>query len=482
MSRKLFISRRTLVTAAVWLLGSLGVSAQTLAHPNWAGSGLSSTPWYRSAIFYSIAVPGFQDSDGDGHGDLAGIAERSDYLQSLGIDAIILSAPSESDAEAFAALQRALSARHIRIVVELSADSTLLENSRRWLARGVAGISVQASFLTAADEARARLPELRVLVRSFPGERVLIVRTFAPARVTTPNAAQLVTQVVDAAPALLKPSASSVWDAPRSALPAGSTPLLETGDLVASILGSDARGLGLQKFLAARLLTSPGAARFRWGQELGLEEPANRELMRTVMQWTPLNITPKPVTPEVEQPKPPAPSDPAKYGSFQPYVAPKPKPKPLPPGATPPLESLRGFTSGTITADPSPNAATANVAVEDASPISLLNFYRRLAQLHHDHPALRSGAEVDFDHATEKAVVWLRHAPDSTRTAHSVVVVCNLGDQPLTLSLDADLAKARVHSGALRPLLASWTATPMLQYTNHITLPPYSVYVGEVAR
>jgi alpha-glucosidase len=55
-----------------------------------------SGPWWRSAVFYQIYPWSFQDSNGDGIGDLSGIEARLDYLAdgtpaSLGVDAIWLS-------------------------------------------------------------------------------------------------------------------------------------------------------------------------------------------------------------------------------------------------------------------------------------------------------------------------------------------------------------------------------------------------------
>ena len=48
-------------------------------------------PWWESGVIYQIYPRSFQDSDGDGVGDLRGIEQRLDYLADLGIDAIWLS-------------------------------------------------------------------------------------------------------------------------------------------------------------------------------------------------------------------------------------------------------------------------------------------------------------------------------------------------------------------------------------------------------
>jgi maltose alpha-D-glucosyltransferase/alpha-amylase len=48
------------------------------------------TPWYQTAVFYEVLVRSFQDSDGDGIGDLRGVIDRLDYLQWLGVDCLWL--------------------------------------------------------------------------------------------------------------------------------------------------------------------------------------------------------------------------------------------------------------------------------------------------------------------------------------------------------------------------------------------------------
>ena len=47
--------------------------------------------WWRGAVIYQIYPRSFQDSDGDGVGDLAGITARLDHVAKLGVDAIWIS-------------------------------------------------------------------------------------------------------------------------------------------------------------------------------------------------------------------------------------------------------------------------------------------------------------------------------------------------------------------------------------------------------
>ena len=46
--------------------------------------------WYMNAVFYEAPVRAFNDSNGDGLGDLAGLTQKLDYLIELGIDCIWL--------------------------------------------------------------------------------------------------------------------------------------------------------------------------------------------------------------------------------------------------------------------------------------------------------------------------------------------------------------------------------------------------------
>jgi maltose alpha-D-glucosyltransferase/alpha-amylase len=50
----------------------------------------SQADWYKDAIVYQMHVKAFQDSTGDGIGDFAGLLQRLDYVQELGVTAIWL--------------------------------------------------------------------------------------------------------------------------------------------------------------------------------------------------------------------------------------------------------------------------------------------------------------------------------------------------------------------------------------------------------
>ena len=69
----------------------MGGKPQTSASPSpsQAAQAQPTGPeWWRHAVIYEIYPRSFQDSDGDGIGDIKGITARLDYLRDLGIDAI----------------------------------------------------------------------------------------------------------------------------------------------------------------------------------------------------------------------------------------------------------------------------------------------------------------------------------------------------------------------------------------------------------
>ncbi len=49
------------------------------------------TPWWQGAVIYQVYPRSFMDSNNDGVGDLKGIIDRFDYIESLGVDAVWVS-------------------------------------------------------------------------------------------------------------------------------------------------------------------------------------------------------------------------------------------------------------------------------------------------------------------------------------------------------------------------------------------------------
>ena len=104
--------------------------------------------WWRDAVVYQVYPRSFQDTDGDGVGDLRGVIERLDHLAWLGVDALWLSPiyPSPladggydvSDYDSvdprlgslgdFDALVEAAHARGIRVLLDLVASHTSIEH------------------------------------------------------------------------------------------------------------------------------------------------------------------------------------------------------------------------------------------------------------------------------------------------------------------------------------------------------------------
>lgn len=104
--------------------------------------------WWQSAVVYEVYLRSFQDSDGDGIGDLQGLRSRLDYLAWLGVDAIWISpiypspnadygydvadhkaiAPEFGTDEDFDELIAAAHQRGIRVLMDLVVGHTSIEH------------------------------------------------------------------------------------------------------------------------------------------------------------------------------------------------------------------------------------------------------------------------------------------------------------------------------------------------------------------
>jgi len=507
---------RGLSVTALFAL-SLFASAQTLARPGWAGSGVAIEPWWRRAVFYRIDPANFQDSDGDGKGDLAGITQRLGYLQSLGVDAIILRLPPTTSPElqsSFGDLARAAAEHKLRVLVEFTpgetggtSTETYLNAARFWLNQGAAGIDLNAAALaTAGDEQAATLVHaLHELLHGFPGGRILIANA---APVGDPALAKALAQSVQLV--TIKPLAATTNTAAlRTEMEAA------LGDEVASPASTRTTGRrrtrthepeptnflwsassveltpnitpdqqpALQRAMAMLMLASRTAVVIDYGEEIGLhagpEEP---------MQWTPKNVTPPPPAAPIERqatattsdhPTPPKPKQQSNvYGAYVPYVPPaKAKPPGTPETDTPAKvdpDTLPGFTSGTLPGSLNADATTINVAVEDTDPHSLLNLYRKLIQLHHGNASIHNGTEAVLKHDDLNALLWVRRPPPGATTAAIVVALCNLSAKPLDISLAEEL---KLRAGSFHTLAGDAKITG-----DGISIAPGAAWLGEWQR
>jgi len=106
--------------------------------------------WWKHAVIYEIYPRSFQDSNGDGMGDLNGITSRLDYLQTLGIDAIWIAPmypspqvdfgydisdyesvdPQYGSLKDFDHLQAEAAKHHIRLVLDMVLNHT--SDKHKW--------------------------------------------------------------------------------------------------------------------------------------------------------------------------------------------------------------------------------------------------------------------------------------------------------------------------------------------------------------
>ncbi|WP_302702151.1 alpha-glucosidase [uncultured Actinomyces sp.] len=114
-------------------------------------------PWWMNAVLYQIYPRSFQDSDGDGVGDLQGIVRRLEYLAQLGVDIVWISPiyrspqadngydisdyrdidPLFGDLETFDALVARAHELGMRIVMDLVVNHTSVEHP--WFVESATG-------------------------------------------------------------------------------------------------------------------------------------------------------------------------------------------------------------------------------------------------------------------------------------------------------------------------------------------------------
>ncbi|MFZ0746056.1 MAG: alpha-glucosidase [Terracidiphilus sp.] len=75
--------------ASALLVGTVALTATGQSTPQ-TSIGSSEQNWWKNAVIYEVYPRSFQDTNGDGIGDLKGITQHLEYLKGLGVDAIWL--------------------------------------------------------------------------------------------------------------------------------------------------------------------------------------------------------------------------------------------------------------------------------------------------------------------------------------------------------------------------------------------------------
>ena len=133
-----------------------------------------------------------------------------------------------------------------------------------------------------------------------------------------------------------------------------------------------------------------------------------------------------------------------------------------------------GFTTGIPWLPVPVTYQTHNVDAEKKDPNSILNFYKNLLALRHTNPALLDGDYVAVNQDDSNVYSYLRRYKGK-----AVLVVLNMSENPQKVSFD--LAKQGFSKGEAKTLLSTNNGGPTQQLSG-ISLPPYTVYIGEVTK
>lgn len=445
--------RRCLLVVLLAAMLSSGTFAQSLARPGWQGSGITVENWWQSAILYQIDPLTSQNPGG-----LGGIIQHLDYLQSLGVDALVLSpfpleaagSPRPAAASAtlpfdaaygteddLAALVQEASRRHMRVLVDLPFNSTLSDDdttaaARFWLSRGIAGLRLtqvgQQSVPLTAAQTSSRFAALARLCNDYPGQRILFWDLPEP---------------LDARMASLRVS--------RRRRRTASTPEAEPGKSLspAPQLILDDRLLQLNRWHAdelRELLKDRSHTAFPLATPVLAADASNRprsfdrfsdgtHLIELARQTAALLLLGKAVP-----------------------------------------ELYAGQETASV-------APTSSVPASEDSQDSLLNWYRRLSSLRHANSALRGGSLDLLSLTNPDLVAWVRRPPSAAADASPIVIVCNVSPHAANISLAAALRALHIPigTGMLRTLASSVPAADLSNPVplSALALPAYGVYVGE---
>jgi alpha-glucosidase len=445
---------RLRLAALLLLAAALPASAQTLARPGWAGSGLNNDPWWRQAVFYQVSAspanpPGGSPAEQlrlQQSADYKSIAARLDALHSLGVDALIVPAPplpaSLAPAPAlddFDDLIHQASRRGIRVLLTLSAPSAsadLSATARFWLSRGIAGFRLVAPPSTSPQDSQSIVQALRRITSNAVGQRI-VISDFNPNPSATPPAP----------PASRQPSRRT--SARRSNRP---------GDV-----------------LNAQLLIGPQLSQLDLPDAAGLRPLLAQSLLAPNLL---LDFHPPAPPPTGPDPYPALAraisailltTHSAALIEASPSLVLQPDAPPAPEAAPPPVRTLavnRPAVTPRPAAPPTP---------------TLADWISKLSALHHGNATVRYGSVSLLDFDAQNALVWVIRPPANSALTPPVVVACNLSSSPLRLSLTSAIHSLNLRGSFLITLLRSDQAMGP-QDLDSVTLPPFAVYIGELHR
>lgn len=474
------------------------------AIPSLLVQGTDGLPWWNDTVFYEVFVRSFYDSNGDGIGDLNGLIEKLDYLNDgdpttttdLGITGIWLMpimkatsyhgydvedyyqvSPEYGSNDDFRRLMEEAHARGIRVIVDLVLNHTSVENpwfiaakdpnsdKRDWYIwsdtdpgyrgpdgqivwhrsasgyyygvfwSGMPDLNYENLDVTAQmeDATRFWLEDMRV--DGFRLDAIKHMVEQGKAQENTPATHDWL-QAYHSFYKSIRADAFTVgeaWTSTQQVLKytGDEVDIAFQFDLALAALNSADSGFGIQvgkeqqavvssfppgqyaiflanhdqnrlltqldgdenkgRVAASWLLTSPGVPFLYYGEEIGMQGKKPDEDIRRPMQW-----------------------DGSSYRA--------------------------GFTTGRPWRVPANDYPERNVAQQNDNPGSLLNHYRRLIQLRHEHPALRVGDWQPVDTNSPRVYAFVRQS-----AAEAVLVIINFGD-------DADEKyRLTLESGTLPP-------------------------------
>ncbi len=120
-----------------------------------------------------------------------------------------------------------------------------------------------------------------------------------------------------------------------------------------------------------------------------------------------------------------------------------------------------------------PDYKTVNVAAEEHEDDSMLHWYQQLIALRRNNPALRSGKLTMLNDTDSNVLSWVRQTPGHP----PVVIACNFTASPQKVSLD--LSKQGVQGKGAKTLMKTPGVSDPASL-DAVSLPPFGVYIGQV--